>query len=100
MTREKGKRHEARADLKAEIKLVIAEAKIEIVGPEDLIRRIADSLPGRGGDLPRLVVRQLADLEHDPEARHAAALRWVFQLAATHRRYLAQAAGMGTRSRS
>jgi hypothetical protein len=66
----------------------------ELVGPEDLIRRIADSLPGPGGDLPRLVANQLAALEHDHEARHAEAVRWVFRLAATHRRYLARAAGM------
>jgi hypothetical protein len=90
----KGKQHEARADLKAETKLVIDEAKIEIVGPEDLIQRIVDSLPGPGGDLPRLVVNQLANLEHDPKARHALALKWVFRLAATHRRSLARAAGM------
>jgi hypothetical protein len=89
-----GKQHEAGADLTAKIELVIDEAKIEIVGPEDLIRRIADSLPGPGGELPRLVVNQLAVPEHDPEARHAFALKWVFKLAATHRRYLARAAGM------
>jgi hypothetical protein len=86
-----GEQHAARADLKAETTVVTAEVQI---GPVELIRRIAEALPGPGGDLPRLVVNQLATLEHDPKARHALALKWVFRLAATHRRYLARAAGM------
>jgi hypothetical protein len=44
MTRKKGKRHETRADLKAEGRLVIDVSKIEVVVSEDMAMRTAESM--------------------------------------------------------
>jgi hypothetical protein len=70
MTREKGKRHEARADLKAETKLVIDDARIEVVPAEAMIVRqilaavaVADELIASSSNTDELaLVRDARDL--------------------------------------
>jgi hypothetical protein len=80
MTGKKGKQHEARADLKAETKLVIDDSRIEIVSAEDLIWRTAESMAriSKAEDAPRiaaeLVVGLVRDLGLEAARPHAAAI--------------------------